>query len=103
MMMLCRDKKSLWYKSSSVFVLKVYVHQCWRKQFPIHASDGWCLRMNGFPQIINNQCLQSTSLSLDGQGCKFKNTGNGCSEILTAIVDKQHKLVSGRTITQGRV
>lgn len=66
----------------------------------MHASDGWHLRMNGFPQMIKTQCLQSTSSSLDGQGCKFKSTGSGCSEIV--IVDKQHKLVSG-TITQGKV
>lgn len=103
MMMLCRDKKAVWYKSSSVFLLKnVCVHQCWRKQFFSGASDGWCWRRNGFPQMIKRQCLQNTSVSLDGQGCKFKSTGIGCSEILTAIVDKQHKPVSG-TITQGRV
>lgn len=72
-MMLCRDKKAVWYKSSSIFVLKkVYVRQCRRKQFPICASDEWRLRMNGFPQIINSQCLPSISLSFDWQGCKFK-------------------------------
>lgn len=103
MMMLCRDKKAVWYKSSSIFVLKkVYVHRCWRKKFPMHASDGWHLRMNGFPQMIKSQCFQSTSLSLDVQGCKFKSTGSGYSEILTAIAVKQHKLVSG-IITEGRV
>lgn len=37
-----------------------------------------------------------------GQGCEFKSTDSGCSEILTAIVGKQHKLVSG-TVTQGTV
>lgn len=51
--------------------------------------------------MIKRQCLQNTSLSLDGQGCKFKSTGIGFSEIFTAVVDKQHKPVSG-TITQGR-
>ena len=83
-MMLCRDKKAAWYKTTSIFLLKkAYMHQCWRKQFPIRASEGWCLRMNVFPQMIESQCLQSTSLSLDGQECKFKTTGNDCFEILT--------------------
>ena len=69
------------------------MRQCWRKQFPIRVSEGWCLRMNIFPQMMKSQHLQSTSLSLDGQGCKFKSAGNDCFEILTAVVRKQHKTV----------
>lgn len=78
------------------------MHQFWRKQFPMCASEGWCLRMNVFLQMIKSQCLQSTSLSLDGQGCICKSAGNDSFEILTAIVRKQHQTASG-TIIQVRM
>lgn len=102
-MKLCRDKRAVSSETTSIYLLKkACMHQCWRKQFPMCASEGWCLRMNVFPQMIKSQCLQNTSLSLGGQGCIVKSSGNDRFEILTAIAGKQHQTASG-TIIQVRM
>lgn len=57
-MMLCRDKRAGQYKISSLFLLKkAYMHLCWRRKFPMHASEGWCLRMSVISQMIESQWL----------------------------------------------
>lgn len=56
--MLCRDKRAEQYKMSSSFLLKkASVHPCWRRKFPMRASEGWCLRMSVISQMIDSQWL----------------------------------------------